>query len=95
MFGNQLKFEISNNILSIDYQFYFLILADLSIVKEVFINYAYLIISILKLRPSKAFNLAIYSYTKSYTVLLSKNLTFLLTLFPSSTLAQYNIIYIV
>ncbi len=78
-----------------DCQLYPLVLALLFMAKEVAIAHAHLVVSIFILRPSGAFNLTAYFYIKDHIVLLLQNPAFLLTLFPSSTLALYNIIFIV
>ncbi len=53
------------------------------------------IVSILKLRPSGAFNPAAYSHIKGHTVLLLENPAPLLTLLPSPTLVLYDVIHII
>lgn len=67
---NQPKFEILNGFPYVDCQSYHLLLADFSIIKEVAIACIYSIISILKLKPSEAFNLAAYSYIKGHAIFL-------------------------
>ncbi len=53
------------------------------------------IVSIFKLRPSRTFNLTVYSCIKGHVVFLPYNPAFLLTLLPSLTLAVYDIIRII
>lgn len=48
LFGNPSKFEIVNNFLCIDYQFYPPLLGDLFIAEETAIIHMYLVVSILK-----------------------------------------------
>lgn len=63
--------------------------------EEAAIARAHPVVSILKLRPSGAFNPAAYSCIKGHAVLLPQNPTPLLTLLPSPTLALHDIIRIV
>ena len=92
---NRPKFEILNNLLYADCHSYSLALADLSMAKKATIVCAHPVIFILKIRPSKTFNLVAYSGIKGYTVLFLQNLSFLLILFPFPTLALYDVIRIV
>lgn len=95
LLGNQLKFEIFNGFSCIEYQFYTYMLADLSIGKEAAIACLYPVVSILKLRPFRAFNPVACSSIKDYIVFFPQNLATLLTLFFSPIPALHNIIYIV
>ncbi len=70
-------------------------LADLSMAEEAAIARAHPIVSILKLRPSGAFNPVAYSCKKGHAVLLPQNPAPWLTLLPFLTLVLYNIIHIV
>ncbi len=70
LLGNRPKFGILNGLLCVDCQSYPLALADLSMTEEAAIARAYPVVSILKLRPSGAFNLVVYSRIKGHAVLL-------------------------
>ncbi len=92
---NQPKIEILNGFACMDCQSYPPVLANLFMTKKVTIACAHPVVSILKLRFSKAFNPAVYSCIKGHTVLLPQNPAPLLTLLPFPTLALYNVIRIV
>ncbi len=92
---NRPKFGIFNSLPHMDCQLYPLALADLSMAEEAAIACAYPVVSILKLRPFGVFNPAAYSYIKGHIVLLPQNPASLLTLFPSQTLALYDVIRLV
>ena len=95
LLGNQPKFGIFNGFPRADCQLYPPVLADLSIVEEATIARAHPVVSILKLRPSGAFNPTAYSHIKGHMVHLPQNLVPLLTLLSSPTLALHDIIHIV
>ncbi len=78
-----------------DCQFYPPGLANLSMAEEAAIAYTHPIVSILKLRPSRAFNPVVYSHIKGHIVLLLQNLAPLLTLLPFPILALHDVICIV
>ncbi len=78
-----------------DYQSYPPALADLSMAEEAAIARVHPVVSILKLRPSGAFNPAAYPRIKGHVVLPPQNPALLLTLLPSPTLALHDVIYIV
>ena len=63
--------------------------------KEVIITYMYLVVFIFKLRLFGTFNPVVYFGIKRHMVLFPYNLAPLLTFFPSSTLALYDVIYII
>ncbi len=63
---NQPKFEILNGLVHVKYQLYLSALTDLSMAKEIAITYMYQVVSILKLRPSGAFNPTAYSRIKGH-----------------------------
>ncbi len=79
----------------VDCQSYPLVLADLSMVEEAAIARAHLFVSILKLRPSGAFNPTSYSRIKGHTVPLLQDLAPLLIILPSPSLALHDVIHIV
>ncbi len=93
--GNRPKFGILNGLPYVDCQSYPPTLADLSMAEEAAIAHAHPVVSILKLRPSGAFNPASYSRIKGYAVLLPQNLAPLLTLLLSQTLTLHDVIRIV
>ncbi len=93
--GNRPKFGILNGLPRMDCQSYPPALADLSMAEEATIACAHPVVSILKLRPSRAFNPAAYSHIKGHIVLLPQNSAPLLTLLPSPTLALHDVIRIV
>ncbi len=93
--GNRPKFGILNGLPRIECQSYPPVLADLSLAEEAAIACAHPIVSILKLRPSEAFNPAAYSCIKGHAVLLPQNPAPLLNLLPSPTLALHDVIRIV
>ncbi len=93
--GNRPTFGILNGFPRIDCQSYPPVLADLSLAEKAAIACANPVVSILKLRPSGAFNPVAYSYIKGHVVLLLQNPALLLNLLPSPTLALHNVIRIV
>lgn len=93
--GNRPKCGIFNYLLCIEYQFYALVLVDLSLVKEAAITCAHPIVSIMKLKLSRGFDLAAYTYIKSHAIFLLQNLALLLNLLLSPTLELYNVIRII
>ncbi len=93
--GNKPKFRILNVLSHIECQSYPLVLANLSMAKEAAIARTYLVMSILKLRPSRAFNLAAYTHIKGHAVLLPPNPAPLLNLLLSPTLVLHDVIRII
>lgn len=68
------------------------IFSNLTPVKEAFIAYTHLIISVIKLRPSKTGSTASCHRIWGHIIILSQNLGPLLTILPSSHLALHNMI---
>ncbi|MCJ1349551.1 hypothetical protein MMC31_007792 [Peltigera leucophlebia] len=93
--GNRLKFGILNSLPCVDCQSYPPALGNFSMAEEAANARVHPVMSILKLRPSGTFNPAAYSGIKGHAVFLLQNLTPLLTLLPSPTLALHDVIRIV
>lgn len=89
------KFGCGNGLPKIYYQSYPAALEGLSIAKEAAIARAHPVVSILKLKPSGAFNPAAYNRIKGHAVLLPQNPAPLLNFLPSSSIELHDVICIV
>ncbi len=89
------KFSISNKISQLCCQYYPVLLEDLTSAEEAVIARAYLVITILKLRPNNSFNPRTYKGVCGHSVLLPQNLGSLLTLLPSKTTSVDDVVRVV
>ncbi len=93
--GREPKFDISNKMSKLYCKYNLTPLEDLTSAEEVVIARAYLVVTILKLKPNNSFNPGTYRGVCGHSFLLPQNLGPLLTLLPSEITSVDDVVRVV